>query len=36
LNTRRIFAILTAVVTGGLIITIEGLGKTAEAAVMMN
>jgi hypothetical protein len=36
MNTRRIFAILTAVVAGGLIISIEGLSRTTDAAMGMN
>jgi hypothetical protein len=33
MNTRRIFAMLTALVTGGLFVTIESLGQ-AEAGLL--
>ena len=36
MNTRKIYAILTALITGGLFVTIGGLTGHAEAALMVN
>ena len=36
MNTRIIYAILTALITGGLFVTIGSLAGHAEAALTMN
>jgi hypothetical protein len=36
MNTRKIFAMLTALITGGLFVTIGSLSGQAEAALATN
>jgi hypothetical protein len=36
MNARKIFAMLTALITGGLFVTIGSLAGHAEAALTMN